>query len=58
VRPALTARFVRRLCRLGTVVQYRPSRRVAHVDLGEKTAPYVSKWIVGRFAGRSARSSC
>lgn len=58
VRPALTARFVRRLCRLGTTVQYRPSRRVAHVDLGEKTAPYVSKWIVGRFAGRSARSSC
>jgi alpha-beta hydrolase superfamily lysophospholipase len=58
VRPALTARFVRRLCRLGSTVQYRPSRGVAHVDLGEKTAPYVSKWIVGRFAGRSARSSC
>jgi hypothetical protein len=58
VRPALTARFVRRLCRLGTMVQYRPSRGVAHVDVGEKTAPYVSKWIVGRFAGRSARSSC
>jgi alpha-beta hydrolase superfamily lysophospholipase len=58
VRPALTARFVRHLCRLGSTVQYRPSRGVAHVDLGEKTAPYVSKWIVGRFAGRSARSSC
>jgi alpha-beta hydrolase superfamily lysophospholipase len=58
VRPALTARFVRRLCRLGSIVQYRPSRGVAHIDLGEKTAPYVSKWIVGRFAGRSARSSC
>jgi hypothetical protein len=58
VRPALTARFVRHLCRLGSTVQYRPSRRVAHVDLGEKTAPYVSKWIVGRFAGKSARSSC
>jgi len=58
VRPRLTARFVRRLCGLGTTVQYRPSRRVAHVDVGEKTAPYVSKWIVGRFAGRSARSTC
>ena len=58
VLPALTARFVRRLCRQGTTVQYRPSRRVAHVDLGEKTSPYVSKWIVGRFAGKRARSSC
>lgn len=58
VRPSLTARYARRLCRLGTTVQYRPSRRVAHVDIGEKTAPYVSKWIVGRFAGRSARSTC
>jgi pimeloyl-ACP methyl ester carboxylesterase len=58
VRPRLTARFVRRLCRQGTTVEYRPSRHVAHVDVGEKTAPYVSKWIVGRFAGRSARSTC
>jgi hypothetical protein len=58
VPPAMTRRFVRYLCSQGTTVQYRPSREVAHVDLGEKTAPYVSKWIVGRFAGRAARSTC
>jgi hypothetical protein len=58
VRPRLTARFVRYLCDQGTTVQYRPSRNVAHTDLGEKTAPYVSKWIVGRFAGDTARSTC
>lgn len=58
VRPGLTARFVRYLCREGVTVQYRPSRAVAHTDVGEKTAPYVSKWIVGRFAGEPARSTC
>jgi Secretory lipase len=58
VRPRLTARFVRRLCRAGTTVQYRTSRAVAHDDVGEKTAPYVSKWILRRFAGERARSSC
>jgi hypothetical protein len=58
VRPTSTARFVRHLCGRGTPVQYRPSRAVAHGDLGEKTAPYVSKWIAGRFAGKAARSTC
>jgi alpha-beta hydrolase superfamily lysophospholipase len=58
VRPTSTARFVRHLCGRGATVQYRPSRAVAHGDLGEKTAPYVSKWIAGRFAGKPARSTC
>jgi hypothetical protein len=58
VRPTSTARFVRYLCGRGTTVQYRPSAKVAHGDLGEKTAPYVSKWIAGRFAGDTARSTC
>ena len=58
VRPGLTKRFVRYLCAQGTTVQYRASRTVAHTDVGEKTAPYVSKWIVGRFAGESARTTC
>ena len=58
VRPAMTARFVRHLCRQGVAVQYRPSRGVAHADVGEKTAPYVSKWIARRFAGEPARSTC
>ncbi|MGH2899719.1 MAG: lipase family protein, partial [Solirubrobacteraceae bacterium] len=58
VRASSTARFVRHLCSEGTTVQYRRSRAVAHTDVGEKTAPYVSKWIVGRFAGESARSTC
>jgi Secretory lipase len=58
VRPAATARFVRYLCGRGMTVQYRPSRRVAHSDLGEKTAPYVSKWIARRFAGETARVTC
>ena len=58
VWPAATARFVRYLCGLGTTVQYRPSRGVAHSDVGEKTAPYVSRWIAGRFAGEPARSTC
>jgi alpha-beta hydrolase superfamily lysophospholipase len=58
VRPRLTARYVRYLCGLGATVEYRPSRRVAHGDLGRKTAPYVSKWIARRFAGDTARSTC
>ena len=58
VRPSATARFVRYLCSQDTTVQYRPSRDVAHGDVGEKTAPYVSRWIAGRFAGEPARSSC
>lgn len=58
VRPAATARFARYLCGRGTTVQYRPSRGVAHRDVGEKTAPYVARWIAGRFAGEPARSTC
>ncbi|MGH2943236.1 MAG: lipase family protein, partial [Solirubrobacteraceae bacterium] len=58
VPPRLTARFVRRLCRAGSTVQYRTSRAVAHADVGEKTAPYVAKWILRRFAGERAGSSC
>jgi dienelactone hydrolase len=58
VTPTATARFVRYLCSQGATVQYRPSAGVAHSDLGEKTAPYVSKWIAGRFAGDTARSTC
>jgi alpha-beta hydrolase superfamily lysophospholipase len=58
VPPTSTARFARYLCGQGTTLQYRPSRRVAHGDLGEKTAPYVSKWIARRFAGERARSTC
>jgi hypothetical protein len=58
VRPSSTARFVRYLCGRGATVEYRPSRGVAHADLGEKTAPYVSKWIARRFVGHTARSTC
>jgi alpha-beta hydrolase superfamily lysophospholipase len=58
VRPAATARFARYLCARGTTLQYRPSRRVAHGDIGEKTAPYVSRWIARRFAGERARETC
>ena len=58
VRASATARFVRYLCAQGATVQYRPSRRVSHGDVGEKTAPYVARWIDGRFAGDTARSSC
>jgi len=58
VRPALTRRFVRRLCSRGARVQYRLSRRVAHSDVAQKTAPYAANWIAERFAGRPARSSC
>lgn len=58
VRPSATARFARYLCGLGATLEYRPSRGVAHADLGEKTAPYVSNWIASRFAGETARSTC
>ena len=58
VRPAATARFVGYLCGRGATVQYRPSRGVAHRDVGEKTAPYVSNWIARRFRGAAARSTC
>lgn len=58
VRPTSTARFVRYLCGQGTTLEYRLSRGVGHADVGEKTAPYVSRWIVRRFAGEPARSTC
>jgi dienelactone hydrolase len=58
VRPALTRRFVRRLCSQGARVQYRVSRRVAHRDVAVKTAPYAANWIASRFAGRPARTTC
>ncbi len=58
VRPSSSARFARYLCGLGATLEYRPSRGVAHGDVGEKTAPYVAKWIAGRFAGETARSTC
>jgi predicted esterase len=58
VRPALTRRFVRRLCSQGASVQYRVSRGVAHRDVAQKTAPYAANWIAKRFAGRPARSTC
>jgi len=58
VPPTSSARFARYLCGQGATVQYRPSRGVAHGDVGEKTAPYVARWIVRRFAGERARSTC
>lgn len=58
VRPSATRRFVRYLCSQGTIVQYRASRGVGHGELGERTAPFVSRWIAGRFAGDTARSAC
>ncbi|HEX8159277.1 MAG TPA: lipase family protein [Solirubrobacteraceae bacterium] len=58
VRPALTRRFVRRLCAQGASVQYRVSPGVAHRDVAEKTAPYAANWIAKRFEGRPVRSTC
>jgi alpha-beta hydrolase superfamily lysophospholipase len=58
VRATSTARFARYLCDRGTTLQYRPSRRLAHGDVGEKTAPYVARWIARRFAGERARETC
>jgi fermentation-respiration switch protein FrsA (DUF1100 family) len=58
VRPALTRRLVRRLCSQDARVQYRVSRRVAHRDVAQKTAPYAANWIAKRFAGGAARTTC
>jgi hypothetical protein len=58
VRPAVTRRFARRLCSAGARVQYRAFRRVAHADVGRRSARTVARWIGDRFAGRAVRTSC
>jgi secretory lipase len=58
VRPAATRDFTRRLCRAGTLVQYRAFRRAGHADIAQRSAPAVARWIADRFAGRAAPTSC
>jgi alpha-beta hydrolase superfamily lysophospholipase len=58
VRPAATRAFMRRLCRAGTLVQYRALRRATHADVARRSVRAVARWIADRFAGRAAPTSC
>jgi alpha-beta hydrolase superfamily lysophospholipase len=58
VPAAVTARFVRGLCRRGDVVQERLYPGVEHFEAGILAAPDVLAWIRERFAGRPAPSTC
>jgi alpha-beta hydrolase superfamily lysophospholipase len=58
VRPAVTAAFVKRLCREDTTVDYRTYPGVDHIRAGPDTAADVARWIADRFAGALAPSTC
>ena len=58
VRPAITSAFVERLCRQGQRVEYRTLPGVGHVDAGPKAAAAATIWILARFAGDPAASTC
>ncbi|MBV9282405.1 MAG: alpha/beta fold hydrolase [Chloroflexi bacterium] len=57
VLPAVTAAYVRRLCRMGEKVEYRVYPGVGH-DAGAESAPDVVAWLANRFAGKPPPSTC
>lgn len=58
VDPAVTERFVDRLCTRGEEVDFLQLAGVGHVATGHDAAPAVFDWIEARFAGEPAPSSC
>jgi uncharacterized membrane protein HdeD (DUF308 family)/alpha-beta hydrolase superfamily lysophospholipase len=58
VEPAVTARFVQKLCGLGDTVDYVTYPGVGHLDGSQAAVPDVTAWIADRFAGAPAPSTC
>jgi len=58
VAPAVTAAFVRRLCRRNRNVRYIITSAGDHVSAGKNAAHDAVAWIGDRFAGRPAPSDC
>jgi alpha-beta hydrolase superfamily lysophospholipase len=58
VAPSVTAAFVRSLCAAGDSVEYRTLPGVTHEYTGQASATLVAEWVVQRFAGQPAPSSC
>jgi hypothetical protein len=58
VYPSITRRYVSRLCRQGTLVQYSMYPRVSHAFIGRDSAYEAIVWMSARFAGQPAPSNC
>jgi uncharacterized membrane protein HdeD (DUF308 family)/pimeloyl-ACP methyl ester carboxylesterase len=58
VDPAVTRRFVERLCGLGEKVELLVLPAVGHLETGHDAAPAVARWIGDRFAGKLAPTTC
>jgi uncharacterized membrane protein HdeD (DUF308 family) len=58
VDPAITKRYVDRLCASGVDVDLRLYPGIGHLETGHDAAPDVERWIADRFAGKPAPSAC
>ena len=58
VRPAVTADYMRRLCRDGSSVRMVVLPGVGHGTLGRNSASAAVAWMADRFAGNRAPSDC
>jgi acetyl esterase/lipase len=58
VRPDVTEAFAGSLCARGHVVQFRSYPDVHHVSAVPVVTPDVEDWIIDRFAGEPAPSTC
>ena len=58
VDPAVTKRLVEKLCSEGDTVELRLYPGVAHLTTGHDAARDVVRWIMARFAGKPAPTSC
>jgi acetyl esterase/lipase len=58
VQPAITAHFVADLCRRGERVRYLEMKEVGHIEAGESAAGAAVTWMLARFEGAPAPSTC
>jgi len=58
VLPAVTRSFVSRLCRRGERVRYLELPDVDHIECGQKSGTAAVTWMLARFEGAPAPSSC
>jgi len=58
VHPDVTKAFADSLCAEGHTVEYRSYPDVHHITAVDVVTPDVAAWIVARFAGEPAPSTC
>lgn len=58
VRPQVTQNYMQRLCRAGSRVSFLMMPNVSHGFAGRDSATAATEWMVDRFAGIAAPSSC